>query len=188
MANSERLRWAAELVAPSPGDRILEVGCGHGVLVSLLAERLATGVVVGVDRSATMVATASRRNETAVQEGRVRLLAAPLLDADLDGQEFDVVVSFNVRAFWTPPAPEWDVVARVLSPTGRALVAFSLMDGDVPAAVVDGLRRLAGERGLAVTALHRGTTRPYPSAAVELTWSTQVRSRSASRRVEGPAG
>ena len=188
MGDSERLRWAAELVAPAPEDRILEVGCGHGVLVSLLAQGLATGVVVGVDRSATMIATAARRNGTAVQEGRVRLLAAPLLDADLDGQEFDVVVSFNVRAFWTPPAPAWDVVAGVLSPTGRVLVAFSLMDGDVPAAVVDGLSRLAGDRGLAVKALHRGTTHPYPSAAVELTWSTQVRSRSASRRGEDPDG
>jgi SAM-dependent methyltransferase len=168
MGGSERLRWAAELVAPSPGDRVLEVGCGHGVLVSLLAERLATGVVVGVDRSPTMVAAASRRNGTAVREGRVRLLAAPLLDADLGGQEFDVVVSFNVRAFWTPPAPEWDVVARALSPSGRVLVAFSLMDGEVPAAVVDGLSRPAGERGLAATAVHRGTTHPYPSAAVEL--------------------
>jgi protein-L-isoaspartate O-methyltransferase len=39
---SERLSWAAGVVAPSPSDRVLEVGCGHGVLVSLLAERLTT--------------------------------------------------------------------------------------------------------------------------------------------------
>jgi hypothetical protein len=68
------------------------------------------------------------------------------------------------------------------------LVAFSLMDGDVPAAVVDGLSRPAGERGLAVTGVHRGTTRPYPSAAVELRRTAQVRSRSASRPGEDPAG
>lgn len=170
MAASERLRWAADLVAPAPEARVLEVGCGHGVLVALLLERLGAGLVVGVDRSATMVAAASRRNRAAVDEGRVRLQASTLVDADLVGQEFDVVVSFNVRAFWTPPAPEWDAVARVLSPHGRVLVAFSLMDGEVPAAVTDAIRRLAGDRGLALTEVHRGATTPYPTAAVELGW------------------
>jgi SAM-dependent methyltransferase len=165
---SERLRWAADLVAPSPADRVLEVGCGHGVLVALLAERLDAGLVVGVDRSPTMIAAASRRNGTALEEGRVRLQAARLVDADLEGQEFDVVVSFDVRAFWTPPAPEWDVVDRVLSPQGKVFVGFSLMDGDVPPAVIEGVRRLAGNRGLSLTAVHRGATRPYPAAALEL--------------------
>ena len=47
MAASERLAWAADVVAPAPADRVLEVGCGHGVLLSLLAARLTTGAVVG---------------------------------------------------------------------------------------------------------------------------------------------
>jgi SAM-dependent methyltransferase len=173
---AERLTWAADLVAPVPGTRVLEVGCGHGVLLALLADRVGTGVVVGVDRSATMVAAASRRNRAAVEAGRVELRTATLADADLSGRGFDVVVSFNVRAFWTSPAPEWDVVAGVLSPHGRVLVAFSLMDGEVPSAVADAVHRLAGDRGLAVTALHRGATKPYASAALELRWDTDLRS------------
>ena len=168
MTGSDRLGWTADVVAPRPADRILEVGCGHGVLVALLAGKLTTGGVVGVDRSATMIAAATRRNRAALDRGTVRLQTAVLADADLTGSEFDVVVSFNVRAFWTPPAPEWDVVAHVLAPGGRVLVGLSLMDGEVPAAVEDGVRRLAGERGLAVTAVHRGATNPFPSAAVEL--------------------
>ena len=168
MAASERLAWAADVVAPAPADRVLEVGCGHGVLLSLLAARVTTGSVVGVDRSATMTATAARRNHAAIEAGTVRLTTARLTDADLQGQAFDVVVAVDVRAFWTPPAPEWDVVDRVLAPGGRVVVAFSLMQGDVPAGVAEGVRRLAGERGLAVVATHRGATRPFPSAAVEL--------------------
>ena len=177
MADSDRLVWAAGVVAPRPADRLLEVGCGHGVLLSLLARRLDDGVVVGVDRSPTMIAAASRRNRASMAAGRVRVHAAPLADADLADEEFDVVVSFNVRAFWTPPGPEWDVVRQVLAPDGRVLVAFSLMDGDVPAAVDHRIRSLAGERGFAVTAVHRGATRPFPSAAYEL--QRGVRSRSA---------
>jgi hypothetical protein len=42
------------------------------------------------------------------------------------------------------------------------------MDGDVPPAVIDAIRRMARDRGLSLTAVHRGATRPYPSAALEL--------------------
>ncbi len=169
MPASERLAWTADVVAPSPSDRVLEVGCGHGVLVSLLAARLTSGVVVGVDRSPTMVATAARRNRPAIEAGRVSLTAATLTDADLSGQAFDVVVSFNVRAFWTPStAAVWDVVDRVLTPGGRAVVAWSVMDPAASAPVEEAVRRLAGARGLTPIGVHRGRTAPMESIAVEL--------------------
>jgi SAM-dependent methyltransferase len=169
VAVSERLAWAADVVAPAPTDRILEVGCGHGVLLSLLAGRLTTGTAVGVDRSATMVVAAGRRNRAAVDAGTVGLVAAALTDADLAERAFDVVVSFNVRAFWTPPAPEWDVVDGVLAPGGRVVVAFSVMAAGAEVPIEEAVRRLAEQRGFQVVGLHRGRTRPMESVAVELT-------------------
>lgn len=167
MAVSERLAWAAGVVAPRPGERVLEVGCGHGVLVSLLADRGCE--VLGVDRSPAMVAAAGRRNRTAVEAGRVRLQAAVLQDADLGPDAFDVVVSFNVRALHDPAQEAtWDVVDRVLAPAGRVVVAFSVMTPGADAAVVDTVARLAAGRGLAVAAVHHGATAPMASAAAEL--------------------
>ena len=165
---SERLVWAAGVVAPQPGERVLEVGCGHGVLVSLLAER--AGLVVGVDRSPAMVAAAGRRNRAAVQAGRVELQAALVQDTDLGADPFDVVVSFNVRAF-SDPAQEatWDVVDRVLAPAGRVLVAFSVMTPGTDDDVVAAVSRLAGARGLVAAGVHRRAVgEGIGSAAVEL--------------------
>lgn len=167
-AASERLAWAAEVIDPAPGDRILEVGCGHGVLVHLLAARLDGGAVVGVDRSATMIAAAMRRNRSAVEAGVVRLVEARLTEADLGARVFDVVVSFDVRAFWTPSAPEWAVVRRVLAPRGRVVVGYSLMTPQTHDATERAVRELAPGHGLEVSTVHRGATRPFGSAAVEL--------------------
>jgi SAM-dependent methyltransferase len=168
MTSSERLTWTAALVDPRPGERVLEVGCGHGVLLSLLAARPDVGTVVGVDRSPAMGAAAAGRNQAAVTAGRVRLQVARFTDADLADESADVVVSFNVRAFWTPPAPEWDVVARVLAPGGRVVVAFSLMAPEAGEPIVRAVRELAGARGFALTTVHHGDTAPVPSMAVEL--------------------
>src|ERR687883_1189766 len=48
-----------ELLAPRPGERILDLGCGDGVLTAELAARGC--VVVGVDASAAQVEAARRR-------------------------------------------------------------------------------------------------------------------------------
>ncbi|MGY1801017.1 SAM-dependent methyltransferase [Blastococcus sp. SYSU D00868] len=165
-AASARLAWMADVVAATPGERVLEVGCGHGVLVDLLVSRGCT--VDAVDRSPTMVAATVRRNRRAVEAGRVRVQATPLLAADLADRSFDAVVSFDVRAFWTPPAPEWDTVVARLSATGRVVVGFSVMRTGDERRVADALGPLAATRGLDVVALHRGATEPMPSAAVEL--------------------
>ncbi|NEM06348.1 methyltransferase domain-containing protein [Geodermatophilus normandii] len=165
---SDRLAAVAGVVAAAPGERVLEVGCGAGVLVTLLAAAVGPGRVVAVDRSARMVEAAARRNRAAVQEGRVRLVAAALVDADLGGESFDAVVAVDVRAFWTPPAPEWDVVTRVLAPGGRVVLGTSVMragDADRGRAEV---ARAAAERGLAVTAAAQVGTAPFPTATIEL--------------------
>jgi SAM-dependent methyltransferase len=165
---SDRLASVAAAVAARPGERVLEVGCGAGVLVTLLAAAVDPGPVVAVDRSARMVAAAARRNRAAVEAGRVRLVAAPLVDAGLAEERFDVVVAVDVRAFWTPPAPEWDVVARVLAPDGRVVLGASVMRAGDAGRVRAQAARAAGERGLAVTATAQADTVPFPTATIEL--------------------
>ncbi|MGY1706141.1 SAM-dependent methyltransferase [Geodermatophilus sp. SYSU D00697] len=166
-AASERMAWAAEVVAPAPGERVLEVGCGPGALVALLAERGAE--VVGVDRSAAQVDAATRRNRTAVEAGRVHLQAVALRDADLDAASVDVVVAFDVRAFWdSGAAATWATVDRVLAPGGRVVVAFSVMRPDTETAVVDSVAAHAAPHGLGITGLSRRPGTPIGSAAVLL--------------------
>jgi cyclopropane fatty-acyl-phospholipid synthase-like methyltransferase len=92
-AASERIAWAVERLDLAPAHRVLELGCGHGVAVSLIAARLAGGTVVAVDRSPRMIEAAARRNAGAIAAGVVRLLRAELAEAPLDGARFDRVLA-----------------------------------------------------------------------------------------------
>src|ERR687885_1660127 len=79
---SERFVWAVDTLALDPGDRLLEVGCGHGVAVSLVCERLTRGTITAIDRSPKMIEMATRRNREHVEAGRGVPQAVALEGAD----------------------------------------------------------------------------------------------------------
>lgn len=125
---SERQAWAVEVLAPAPGDRLLEVGCGHGVAVSLVCERLTGGSITGIDRSRAMIDMATRRNAGHVAAGRATLIHSPFERAGLERPEFDTIFAFHVAAFWTRPATTLPLARRAMAP-GAALHLFNQLPG-----------------------------------------------------------
>jgi len=116
---SRRLAWAVETLDVQPRDRVLELGCGHGVALSLICARLDGGVVVGIDRSATMTAQASRRNAACLAAGRARVITAALHEADLGEARFDRVLAVHFPPLLRgDPARELAVVRRHLAAGG----------------------------------------------------------------------
>lgn len=120
----ERFSWAAEVVAPGPADRILEIGCGHGVLLSLLADRLTSGTVTAIDRSDKMVAAATKRNHQHILTGKAVIRHAELASVDFKDRLFDKIVAVNVNVFWMAPAPELVAVRRLIEPAGTLYLFF----------------------------------------------------------------
>jgi SAM-dependent methyltransferase len=121
-AIAERLVWAVELLALLPGDRVLEIGCGHGIAAALVCERLGAGRLVALDRSESMIRQANVRNRDAVACGKAAFHLAAIEDARLAGQTFDKIFAVNVNAFWQEPARELAAIAEYLAPGGRLYV------------------------------------------------------------------
>jgi SAM-dependent methyltransferase len=119
---SERFIWAVDTLQVRPADRLLEVGCGHGVAVSLVCEKLTTGTVTAIDRSPKMIGRATRRNREHVDAGRAVLETIALEDVDLGDQRFDKVFAFNVAPFWLQPEEAFGAVREHLAPDGAVYV------------------------------------------------------------------
>src|SRR3712207_6841801 len=115
---SERLVWAVDTLAVDGADRVLEVGCGHGVAVSLVCERLTSGQITAIDRSQKMIEMATRRNREHVAGGRAALTTAALDMADFGDERFDKVFAFNVAPFWLQPEDALGIVRRHLAADG----------------------------------------------------------------------
>jgi cyclopropane fatty-acyl-phospholipid synthase-like methyltransferase len=143
---SERLGWIVDLLGVEPSHRVLEVGCGHGVAVSLVAAHLLDGHVTAVDRSPKMIAAAERRNREHVTAGRVRLLCGPLADVDLGDERFDTAFAVNVAPLL---GPDLGIVARHLAPGGCVLLAFEAPPSTDVSAKLEAIAVRAGDAAVA---------------------------------------
>jgi ubiquinone/menaquinone biosynthesis C-methylase UbiE len=121
---SERLRAVVEQLQIGPNDRVLEVGCGHGVAATLVCERLEGGHLTAIDRSAKMIEAARRRNAAYIEAGKAEFLVAALEDLDLGDRRFDKIFAVRVGLFHREPERARRMAERWLAPGGTLLAAF----------------------------------------------------------------
>jgi ubiquinone/menaquinone biosynthesis C-methylase UbiE len=121
---SARLRAVVERLDVQPGDRVLEIGCGHGVAASFVCERLDGGRLTAVDRSPKMIAAASRRNAAHVEAGRAEFLVGRLEELDLGDRRFDKVFAVRVGLFHREPERARRLVEPYLLPGGRIVSEY----------------------------------------------------------------
>jgi ubiquinone/menaquinone biosynthesis C-methylase UbiE len=123
-AVSERLRSIVEQLDIRPDDRVLEIGCGHGVAATLVCERLEGGRLTAVDRSPKMIEAAARRNAAYVEAGKAEFLVAALEDLDLGERRFDKVFAVRVGLFHREPDRARRIVERWLARGGQVFAFF----------------------------------------------------------------
>ena len=115
-------RAAMAALAPAPGERVLDIGCGCGQSTMALAEAVgAGGTVVGADISAPMLEVA-RARPVAVGAARPSFRQA---DAQVDDLAegvpggFDAVFSRFGVMFFADPAAAFANIRKALKPGGR---------------------------------------------------------------------
>jgi len=107
-----------EMLSISRGERVIDVGCGPGNYTPYLAEVSESGLVVGIDGSRAMVATAAKR-------GGGDNLAYVVGDAcalPFEDGSFDAACCVGVIHMVDRPMVALDEMIRVLAPGGRLAI------------------------------------------------------------------
>ncbi len=128
--NPVRLAWIKEQVCarfardplerqPFAGLRILDIGCGGGLLTEPMARLGAT--IVGVDPSEKNIKTASVH--AAEQELEIDYRAATAEDLAAAGERFDVILNMEVIEHVADPSAFTATCAAMLKPEGLMFVA-----------------------------------------------------------------
>lgn len=100
-----------------PGEHVLDVGCGTGVLLEALAASVPVAQLSGADPSPEMLEIAGKRLGGAVLLKQSHAESLPFPD-----QAFDLVVSTNAFHYFRKPLGALGEMARVLRPRGRIVI------------------------------------------------------------------
>lgn len=170
-----RVAWAVEVLDPGPTDQVLEIGGGSAASAAVICERLTSGRLLAVDRSAAAVRRISTGNAAHLASGRLAVQQSALADLDAPSGTFDATVALNVNLFWvSDAAAELAVVRRVLRPGGALHVLYGLPSPTDPDRVVGAVRAAlaangftecrtrSGSAGFGVSA--RSQRQPHPGA------------------------
>jgi SAM-dependent methyltransferase len=111
-----------EVAAPRPGERVLDLACGTGLVARRIAPTVGPqGRVVGLDINPAMLAVA---REQAVAGGpEIEWRQADAVEVDLPGEEFDLVLCQQGLQFFSNQAAALRRVRDLLVPGGRVALA-----------------------------------------------------------------
>lgn len=104
-----------------PGDKLIELGCGHGRAAEALANVIADLEYTGVDFTQALLDKFTLTGSSLIKE--ISLVCADISQMPFGENEFDVAVSTRVFQYLPDPVAGLTEAKRVLRKGGRAVVA-----------------------------------------------------------------
>ncbi|MCP4296206.1 MAG: class I SAM-dependent methyltransferase [Proteobacteria bacterium] len=123
-SNRERNHWTVSLLDIQKEDDVLEIGFGPGLGIKFVSEFTVDGFVAGIDHSQVMVDQATKRNQFAVDQGRVELKLGSVENFPDFSRQFDKIFSANVCQFWPDRTRSYRELRSMLKPNGVIATTF----------------------------------------------------------------
>lgn len=116
----EKLKSVFEMIMIRDGDRVLDVGCGSGVLFSFVERKTGPGgTIVAIDPAAGMI---ERAKELHRDLGNIEYRVGFIEDAGFQDGEFDVALCYAVLPHIDDIPRSLRVLHRALAPGGRLYI------------------------------------------------------------------
>jgi demethylmenaquinone methyltransferase/2-methoxy-6-polyprenyl-1,4-benzoquinol methylase len=108
------------LLPLKPGDQVLDVGCGTGVLVPFVLKRITpAGILFELDFSEKMI----EANRNLHAQGNIRFIVSDAENAPLEEASCDVVICFSCFPHFQDKEKAMTALSRILKPHGTFAVS-----------------------------------------------------------------
>ena len=119
--------WALDHINLERNYRVLDVGCGGGLTVSRIAERIGNGKVYGIDYSALCIKHSKAQKRKNILCNKVKIMLASVSSLPFDDCSFDVVTALETYYFWPDKLNDLKEIYRVLKPSGKLMLVFEML-------------------------------------------------------------
>ncbi len=124
IGNSFLNKLTLEALSINSDDRVLDIGCGTGMLVRNIAKSTDADYIEGVDFSNAMVSLAQKKNRSFIKNGRVKIVEGDFNTIPYQNSSFSKICSVNTIYFWKEPEITTKKIAGLLNPGGKLLISF----------------------------------------------------------------
>jgi ubiquinone/menaquinone biosynthesis C-methylase UbiE len=100
----------------------LDIGCGGGSALKIIAEKAIKGKTIGLDHSLEMVNLSIKLNKSAIAKGLVDIKHGSVSALPFSNNQFDLITAFETIQFWPDLDNDLKEIKRVLKPTGTFIV------------------------------------------------------------------
>jgi len=127
--NREMNRKSLATMEIQGGERVLELGCGGGELLGMIAEKITSGKVTGLDWSPLAIRFCKYQLRRFINQGKLDLFCQDAVQIPLPTNSIDSICTVNTVYFWDEPEAVFAECARVLNRGGRIVLCNSDLSG-----------------------------------------------------------
>ncbi|RAW02329.1 class I SAM-dependent methyltransferase [Pseudochryseolinea flava] len=138
MLTASRFNWALGILDVKKSEKLLDIGCGSGVLAAMIASTLTSGKVVAIDKSSAMVGKAQKRLRDFIASSHAEVYKSDFAHFN-SGSSFNKIVAFNVNFFWKKPnEAEFQVLKKMMRRRAELFVFYDA-PGKIKSTMVDAI-------------------------------------------------
>ena len=116
------MKWALSCIDLKKAMSILDVGCGGGRALQMMAKKAPQAHLYGVDHSPESVKIACSTNQRYINLGRMTIQEGESSALPFADDAFDCVTAFETVYYWPNLVDSFKEIRRILRPGGKLLI------------------------------------------------------------------
>ncbi|NLN72429.1 MAG: class I SAM-dependent methyltransferase [Thermoplasmatales archaeon] len=118
----ELSEWALSMIEDDKPASILDIGCGGGMQISLMADMFPDAEITGLDHSPDAVLSASKLNSDLIAAGKCGIIEGSVKELPFGDGRFDLVTAFETYFFWPDLENSIAEACRTVAPGGKIMI------------------------------------------------------------------